>query len=78
MHGALPSISSPLWLTPTAALQIFPYMYLLINFITSAMRREENGLGLTNFLSIKSVVRVSWQDIGEQETRCITPHTTSS
>lgn len=74
MHSPLPPVLCGSH--PQAALQIFPYMYLLINFIASAMQGEENGFWLTNFLLIKSVVRVSWQDIGEQETRRITPRTT--
>lgn len=63
---------------PQSTLPTFPYMYLLINFITSPMQGEENDFCLTNFLSIKSLMTVTWRDIWEQDTVNIAFYTSSS
>ena len=41
----------------------FPYKYLLLNFITSAMQEKENDFCLTNFLPIKGTMTAVWQSI---------------
>lgn len=64
-------VSSP-GSNPQSTRPAFPSRYFLINFITSAMRGEENDFCLTNFLSIKSLMTVTWQAVWEQNTINIT------